>query len=226
MRGKRSGILSSRRRTGGYNRIDPPVFKGLCNLYSLSSSSSAFASGSLDAALKATIPSYASKRILEDTIEDTSVNMTASWFFDVHEDTPEQQMTNMLQHGTCVLNISSDEETEQKAKRHDCEDKENVPPMDDVSQTSRRGRIVNDSEEQQAATPRQSTEPMVEGFAFASQPVEVDVDALMTKPEAASDVKSSKAAVLPPIEGTGESFELWESGSSKDDNEAPIPQSP
>ena len=279
-RGKRAGILSSRRRTGGnYTRVDPPAFNlGLGNLSS-SSSSAAPAPFSLDAALKGTIPSYASKRTLEDTLEDTSsADMKASWFFDIHEDTAEQEMTNMLQHGTCVLDISSDEETEQKAKRDDREDKENVPPMDDVSQTSRRERVSNDDmvvekervslgelnraeyyaegcnessviyipedeeeEEQQESAPRQSTEPIVEDFAFAPQlkdvsptlvplpecdftpegspepemPVHVDIDALMSKSEATPVDSSSKdVAVLQPIEGTGESFELWESGSA------------
>jgi len=41
-----------------------------------------------------------------------------------------------------------------------------------------------------------------------------DVDALMTRDEPAL-----KAAVLEPIDGTGEVFELWESGSSKDESE-------
>jgi hypothetical protein len=290
-RGKRAGILSSRRRTGGsYTRVDPPAFNlGLGNL---SSSTSAPAPFSLDAALKGTIPSYASKRTIEDTIEDTSaVDVKASWFFDIHEDTPEQEMTNMLQHGTCVLDISSDEETEQKAKRDDREDKENVPPMDDVSQTSRRERVNHDDmmvekervslgelnradfyaegcnelsviyipadeeEEQQqqqaaASAPRQSTEPIVQDFAFAPQlkhvspslvplpegedftpegspepemPVHVDIDALMSKPESTLEDSSSKAAVLQPIEGTGESFELWESSSAN--GETPVVES-
>ena len=34
---------------------------------------------------------------------------------------------------------------------------------------------------------------------------------------------SSKAAVLQAMDGTGESFELWESGSANDENEAVAP---
>jgi hypothetical protein len=40
------------------------------------------------------------------------------------------------------------------------------------------------------------------------------------------DEPALKAAALQPIEGTGESFELWESGSFKDENEAPASPAP
>lgn len=45
-------------------------------------------------------------------------------------------MTNLMEHSTCTLDISSDEETE--ARRRDERGKENVPPLDDVSQTQAR----------------------------------------------------------------------------------------
>lgn len=41
-----------------------------------------------------------------------------------------------MEHSTCTLDISSDEETE--ARRRDERGKENVPPLDDVSQTQAR----------------------------------------------------------------------------------------
>src|SRR5690606_22063345 len=65
-------------------------------------------------------------------------DMASFWSFDIHEDTPEQEMTNLLQHGTCTLDISSDEEFESRANRDRAEgrDKENIPPPEDVSQTS------------------------------------------------------------------------------------------
>ncbi|RBQ82487.1 hypothetical protein VDGD_04978 [Verticillium dahliae] len=259
-RSKRSGILSSRRRTAGpYTRVDPPLF----NL-------SAAAPFSLDAALKGTIPSYAARSPISAQSLTTPVvvspratvtkdilepDMKASWFFDIHEDTPEQEMTNMLQHGTCVLDISSDEESEVKATRERAEgrDKENVPPADDVSQTTaRQSRSQEDDmviekqrtalgemdaaafyalgcdessvifvpadDEQEASvrgpsTFELSTEPKVE----STQPVvEIsnEVDELMEK----TGTLAAKAAVLQPVEGTGESFEVWESDSTKGDD--------
>jgi hypothetical protein len=136
---KRMGILS-RRRT---QRPDPASF-------SLGGASVPF---SLDAALKGTIPSYSgSIRRSSKTSRNSTTTPSAaaldfffpssdresSWTFDIHEDTPEQEMTNLLQHGTCTLDISSDEESESRAKRDRAEgrDKENIPPPEDVSQTS------------------------------------------------------------------------------------------
>ncbi|KAL2882047.1 hypothetical protein SGCOL_002305 [Colletotrichum sp. CLE4] len=263
-RGKRSGILSNRRRTAGpYTRVDPPAF----NLPS--SSSAPF---SLDAALKGTIPSYAarstvatsSRNVVKDLDEP---DLKASWFFDIHEDTPEQEMTNMLQHGTCVLDISSDEESERKASRDRAEgrDKENVPPVDDVSQTSARRsarrtsedemifekeRIAlgemdasefyafgcdessiiiipadeEEEEENEVAAPQTAVPELKEivpepTVASLEVPVEEKgVDELMGK----SSETAAKAALLEPMEGTGESFELWESGSAKDETEVAV----
>ena len=56
-----------------------------------------------------------------------------SWFFDIHEDTPEELATNLMEHSTCTLDISSDEES--AARMKDERGKENVPPPDDISQT-------------------------------------------------------------------------------------------
>jgi hypothetical protein len=228
-RSKRSGIASSRRRTvGPYTRVDPPSF-------SLGSA----APFSLDAALKGTIPGYGAKKEPITALHEP--DMKASWFFDIHEDTPEQEMTNLLQHSTCVLDISSDEESQRKLNRDRAEgrDKENVPPPDDISQTRRAPRademIV---EKERVALGEMNTadfyaegcdetsvifvpedEPVPEVNATATvaekpiDPSTEDIDNLMAKPTEGS----SKAAVLEPIEGTGESFELWESGSAHDE---------
>lgn len=101
---------------------------------------------SLDAALKGTVPSYAShssknsKATSVATSDLYGASMKSSWFFEIHEDTPEQEMTNLLQHSTCMLDISSDEECEKKLRKEKAEGrgKENIPPADDISQTSTR----------------------------------------------------------------------------------------
>ncbi|KAL7896776.1 hypothetical protein HDV63DRAFT_405311 [Trichoderma sp. SZMC 28014] len=242
--GKRSKMLSSRRRT---TRLDPLSFMG--------ASSAPF---SLDAALKGTIAGYTPKpsarKPMSSLLEPES---KSSWFFDIHEDTPEQEMTNLLQHSTCTLDISSDEETEQRAKRDGAEgrDKENIPPPDDVSQTSvqpasqakgeemvfEKERIAlgemnaadfyadgcdessvilihEDDEEPEALLAisnipeEEEVETEVEEEEDPELEILEDIDALISR----SDDSSSKAAVLQPIEGTGESFELWESDSAKD----------
>ncbi|KAL6879282.1 hypothetical protein J3F83DRAFT_295877 [Trichoderma novae-zelandiae] len=248
-RGKRSGILSGRRRA---TRLDPPSFH-------LGS-----APFSLDAALKGTIAGYAprpstKKPVVSSLLEPEA---KASWFFDIHEDTAEQEMTNLLQHSTCTLDISSDEETEQRAKRDGVEgrDKENIPPVDDVSQTSSQRTVqakademvvekeraalgemnaadfyaegcdetsvilIHEDEEQEPQAPLAGVSSIPEELEEPEEPEEdeleihEDIDALISR----SDETPSKAAVLQPIDGTGESFELWESSSAKDEAESVV----
>ncbi|KAL7933953.1 hypothetical protein V8C35DRAFT_302856 [Trichoderma chlorosporum] len=243
-RGKRSGILSGRRRA---TRLDPPSFH-------LGASSAPF---SLDAALKGTIAGYTPRPSVKKAAVSSLLEPEekASWFFDIHEDTPEQEMTNLLQHSTCTLDISSDEESEQRAKRDGAEgrDKENIPPADDVSQTSsQRARpalkcdemifekqrvalgemnaadfyaegydessVILILEDEEPEAPVASISKIPEEPEEEEDELEIhqDIDALISK----SDNTSSKAAVLQPIEGAGESFELWESSSAKDEAES------
>ncbi|KAH7033570.1 uncharacterized protein B0I36DRAFT_373749 [Microdochium trichocladiopsis] len=283
-RGKKNGLLSSsRRRTAGpYSRVDPPAF-GL--------SSKSAAPFSLDAALKGTLSSYASRETSSATISTSSSTslglnelhegeMKSSWFFEIHEDTAEQEMTNLLQHSTCVLDISSDEETESRRQRERAEGKENVPPADDVSQTSRPRAarqaadadgmvfekersplgemnvrdyfsegcdensviIVPGDDEEVAQQPQveaelvsvladasTSNEPLPapfvpsadEGVPAVVVGAAVEEQGVKTAEELMQKVEEPApcAAVLEPIEGTGESFELWESGSAKDETE-------
>ena len=255
---KRIGILS-RRRT---QRVDPPSF-GLA-------SSAPF---SLDAALKGTIPSYSgSFRNAAPSNSLLQPDMKSDWFFDIHEDTPEQEMTNLLQHSTCTLDISSDEESEQRARREQAEgrNKENIAPADDVSQTTsaraaraagifddmviekQRGPladlrvedyyaegcdgtsvIVVPGDEEEAETvideteqPLRDTEPQEDIPVFEESTHLAEVEAISVDELMGKDEPALKAAALQPIEGTGESFELWESSSFRDENEAPVSPAP
>ncbi|KAK0609554.1 hypothetical protein B0T17DRAFT_501435 [Bombardia bombarda] len=294
------GILSRRRP----QRVDPPAFV-----------TKSVAPFSLDAALKGTIPNYSGSATTTTTTTTTSTSkskskskssveslrqpeMKSSWFFDIHEDTPEQEMTNLLQHSTCTLDISSDEESEQRMRRDRDEgrDKENVPPADDVSQTSARAMraadagfddmiiekhrgplaemnvadyyaegcddssviIVHDDEdeietvvdeteqrhqlelpplpevgqyeeEERLAQQPSSSSAQAGWYDYASPQPQIsvaDLEAVSVDAIMGLDEPSTKAAVLEPIEGTGDSFELWESGSAKDEMEVPAPASP
>lgn len=279
---KKDGILSKRRT----QRIEPPSFGGVSAPFSL------------DAALMGTIPSYFGG--LRETKSTKSTNtktesffpstMKSDWFFDIHEDTPEQEMTNLLQHSTCVLDISSDEETEKRETRECAEgrDKENVPPTDDVSQIPQSARtpstrgagsdaddmmveknrgplqemnsqdfwpegtddedffVVPGDEDDVAASvagPAVQTDEAQEEDSekshsdiphiFVDNFEDDEADEADTSSCSDSDDVASidgimgvhdgpvKAAVLEPIEGTGESFELWESESAKDQASAP-----
>ncbi|KAI2643218.1 hypothetical protein GGS21DRAFT_536714 [Xylaria nigripes] len=268
-RGKRSGILSSRRRAGGsIARIDPPAF-GLAP-------HSVAAPFSIDAALNGTIPNYASRKSASFSKKASSSldfgglhepEMSSSWFFDIHEDTEEQEMTNLLQHSTCVLDISSDEESESRRQRERAEGKENFPPVDEVSPTSRpraarfsaatdgmtiekersplgemdpklyysegcdeNSVIIVFGDEDEEIVVQNDFQPTPE---IVVEPVESESEPdLVIEPVSAgkklisaedllrqTDVPAPGAAVLAPIEGTGESFEVWESSSAKDEAE-------
>lgn len=194
--------------------------------------------------------------------------MKSSWEFDIHEDTPEQEMTNLLQHSTCRLDISSDEECQQKLGREKTEGrgKENVPPADDISQTSARRATAISEGGMEYEKPRTALGDLnVEDFyAEGCDPTSVfivpeDEDdgtvvdgeqsekrqeediaqelSLETKAsmEAAAEPEDSeelvKLATLQPVEGTGESFDLWESSSAKEEGDgarspSPMPASP
>ncbi|RJE17417.1 hypothetical protein PHISCL_10246, partial [Aspergillus sclerotialis] len=55
-----------------------------------------------------------------------STKPPASWFFDIHEDSEQDEMTNLMQHSTCVLDISDDEGKQSSDGRG----KENIPPVE------------------------------------------------------------------------------------------------
>lgn len=260
---KRIGILH-RRRTGTFTRIDPPTF---------SLSSTPF---SLEAAIKGTVPSYASRTpsatkagstassslSLSNSDDFYGSSSKSSWEFDIHEDTPEQEMTNLLQHSTCRLDISSDEECGRKLGREKAEDrgKENVPPADDVSQTSARRATTMSEGGMEYEKPRTALGDLnaEDFYADGCDPTSVFIvpedeeDGTVVdgeQPEKPQDGTTSKLsleikataettlepeepiklATLQPVEGTGESFDLWESSSAKEEGDgapSPMPASP
>lgn len=255
---KRIGILN-RRRAG---RIDPPSFDLFGGAFSL------------DAALKGTVPSYAShastsskaSSAAADSLYDSG--MKSSWFFDIHEDTPEQEMTNLLQHSTCMLDISSDEECAQKMRKERSEGrgKENIPPADDLSQTSYRRNatvvseggmdyekprialgslnaedfyaagvdpteviiVPGDEEDDTVVDGEQHQEPQEpSGLSVTHLAPEHDGKVPMEEPEAPKT--PVKLASFQPLEDAGDSFDLWESSSAKEEGDnapSPVPRSP
>ncbi|OAR02001.1 hypothetical protein LLEC1_05917 [Akanthomyces lecanii] len=245
----RSGLLSTRRRPAGpLSRMDPPSFSV--------AGSAKSKPWSVDGALKSTIKptNRHGKSKSRPSRGLDIIGSKAAWHFDIHEDTPEQEMTNLLQHSTCVLDISSDEETSAKKEREFADgcNKENIPPAGHVGPRPRPSRAApcatamdSDRDPLGALNARdfyaegcdetsvflvdEDEETEVEdnsafaGFVFAPKlkPAALEVepkklDELVEKPAEGS----GKAAVLEPIEGAEESFELWESGSAKDEDEA------
>lgn len=63
--------------------------------------------------------------------------MPKSWFFEIHEDTAEEEAANLMEHSASILDISSDDDSETKARKLETEiGKENVPPPDWTGPTS------------------------------------------------------------------------------------------
>jgi hypothetical protein len=57
--------------------------------------------------------------------------MPKGWFFEIHEDTPEQEAANLMEHSASVLDISSDDDVATKQRNEELErGKENIPPPD------------------------------------------------------------------------------------------------
>ena len=111
---KKAGILSRRRMTGSpFTRINPPAFA--------TPEPNAGLPFSIDAALAGSVPNHKPKSKTQSTNKK-------SWHFEIHEDTPDAEMTNLLDHSTCTLDISDDES--RAAAKGDQDNKENVPPVD------------------------------------------------------------------------------------------------
>ncbi|KAI9744201.1 MAG: hypothetical protein M1818_002353 [Claussenomyces sp. TS43310] len=268
---KRTGILNRQRTTAAsspFTRIDPPKF-------SIGAANDTGAPFSIAAALSGTIPSYGARaravapppivREPEQIVHsDLELNTKKdAWFFEIHEDTEEETLHNLMYHSTCTLDISSDEESE--AKRRDERGKENVPPVDDVSQSqarlprdatrarsSRRSKVVDESaieidrsplgdleaqdfyadgcdaadvvlvaDDAEVEAPEKETAPSFEFTVEApvkgkGRAIDEAVELLMTRSETETP---QQAALFSPIERAEDGFEVWESGSAKDENE-------
>ena len=66
--------------------------------------------------------------------------MPQGWFFDIHDDTPEQEAANLMEHSASVLDISSDDDLSTKNANED-RGKENVPPPDWLASQHSRAQL-------------------------------------------------------------------------------------
>ncbi|KFZ11095.1 hypothetical protein V502_07749 [Pseudogymnoascus sp. VKM F-4520 (FW-2644)] len=115
---KRIGLLNRcKTASAGFTRVDPPNFS--------SSSSSSSLPFSLATALSSTTP------LSRPTLPPLArPSYKPSWEFAIHEDTQEETLTNLMEHSTYTLDISSDEESATRP-RDEGRGKENVPPTED-----------------------------------------------------------------------------------------------
>ncbi|WPB06629.1 uncharacterized protein RHO25_011286 [Cercospora beticola] len=112
---------ASRRISAPFTRIDPPSF---------GSSSASALPFSLDAALSGSLPNSSSKMSVAappSTGATIAESMPKNWFFEIYEDTPEEEAANLMEHSTLTLDLSSDDEGEM-GKKEVYRGKENTPP--------------------------------------------------------------------------------------------------
>ncbi|KAK6392549.1 hypothetical protein LTR65_003680 [Meristemomyces frigidus] len=114
-----AGVNKSRRTSAPFTRIDPPFA-------SRSSSALPF---SLDAALSGTFSTPTPKESAPPSSGTTiQESMPKNWFFEIYEDSPEEEASNLMEHSTLTLDLSSDEEGSKRER--DDRGKENMPPVD------------------------------------------------------------------------------------------------
>jgi hypothetical protein len=148
---RRIAQLSTKRRSSTpIRRFDPP---GSSN----SSKSASALPFSIDAALQGTISSYTPSGLSNVHSNNNNINTSssstpslslgkkatkkpqpASWFFAIHEDSPDQEATNLLLHNASTLDISSDDDAASvRAKDAAERGKENVPPPEYIGAATR-----------------------------------------------------------------------------------------
>ena len=107
---KHRGLLSRRRFSANpFGRVDPPAFAPNAGL-----------PFSIDAALAGTVSTQKTKT--------KSRPSSKGWHFEIHEDSPADEMANLMEHSTCTLEISDDEG--RQSPKGDRDNKENIPPLD------------------------------------------------------------------------------------------------
>ena len=202
---KRVGILSRRRVSSSpFTRVDPPSY-GLTNGLPFS----------IDAALAATVP-QAKPEPVTSTLD---VSVPKGWLFDIHEDTPDEELGNLMQHSTQTLDISDDEE--RKAAKDD-RGKENIPPADNMSlsmapiTTTNRPVHRSDMMTDEPRTPLGDLEASdfyaagCDASSFVIIPAEKNADVPSEEQCAVSEVQQPNSIEARSMEPTGRPQESWQ----------------
>ncbi|KAK8187313.1 hypothetical protein IWZ00DRAFT_333144 [Phyllosticta capitalensis] len=139
---KRVGLLSKRRTSGSpYTRVEPPSFglgRSSKRTSGLPFSIDAAITGSISSPVQSPKATKARPALAEVKVPTLEESMPKGWFFEIHEDSPEQEATNLMEHSTNILDISSDDDSDTKTRNEAREKgKENIPPPDYCLASSR-----------------------------------------------------------------------------------------
>ncbi|KAK5137769.1 hypothetical protein LTR08_007341 [Meristemomyces frigidus] len=127
---KSFGLNKSRRVSAPFTRIDPPFG---------SSRAGSTLPFSLDAALSGTFSTPMPKE--NDVAATIQESMPKNWFFEIYEDTPEEESANLMEHSTLTLDLGSDDESSMKDR--DDRGKENCPPENYDAPTASRAVVAS-----------------------------------------------------------------------------------
>lgn len=183
----------------------------------------------------------------------TAPKTPASWSFEIHVDSEQEEMTNMMQHSTCVLDISDDEGKAEFSSRG----KENIPPSEleiDLSRTRERETSVLRKTEM-ADEPRSPLGELNAADYYGEDCHAFSYAVIYDEDETASEIKtplpplprnpthpsrtklssvssiSSILAATQPVKATASTkseaeIEIWESESTADESEKAIESNP
>ena len=152
------------------------------------------------------------------TLEDARPK---GWVFDIYQDTEEDEMSNMMQHSTCKLDIS-DDESRRAAK--DDRGKENIPPLDGPMASSlvngtvaagpsrrsdRRDEMIDESRSPMGElNAKDFYADGCDASSYVIVPAEKSNDKLATV-AAPVEVKTTAEPTLPPVTATPQKQDGW-----------------
>lgn len=140
--------------------------------------------------------------------------MPSSWFFDIYEDSPDEEAAIFMEHSAAILDISSDDEEEVKKRASEELGKENVPPEGFVPATWARG-MVDAGLVQAQATEEEKSDVVLSKLKALRDEMEVEVDRKPLRVLALEDF-------YPKSEQKEDEEEEWEEEEYEDEDEEKV----
>ena len=224
---KRAGILSRRRVSASpFTRVDPPAF-GLAGPGASASAGNGLPF-SIDAALSGTVPTAQPPPAAPPLAAEPAPvelpgavprdDMPRAWLFDIHEDTPDEELGNLMEFSTQTLDLSSDDE--RTARAREARGKENVPPENLASTTPAVASAAASRKDQMTDEPRT---PLADLDAREFYAAGCDANSFVIVPAEPEDAEAEKARFAfaemvkeevrtpCPVDGQGENQDAWQS---------------
>ncbi|GBF62693.1 hypothetical protein TMEN_5257 [Trichophyton mentagrophytes] len=186
---KAKSVKAFGRRSVGFCRVDPPT----TNKRSMTRVPFSIAD-----ALNGTFT--VSRPVAESTSSTTpKARRPKAWDFEIHADTEQDEMANLMQHSTCVLDISDDEEKQARETRG----KENIPPSQPLSDGSNGSATAQQTSTTTARNVEMGDEPrspLGELDVKAFIPEGEDINSVVIIPEDDDDTSAEQNSTTTTVE--------------------------